>query len=107
MPAYPLTQTNNFSPSFGKGQSISATTSSSSVTLTEPGITGCSALHVYNSGTGAVFVRWGVGAQTATTADMPIPPGGTRIFNKDVADTVAAITASGTATVYVMPGQGS
>lgn len=106
MPAYPQTQTNNFNPAFGKQQAISATTSSSSVTLTEPGITGCAALCLYNAGSVIAFARWGVGAQTATTSDMPLPPGTLQVFNKYDADTVAAITSSGSATVYVMPGQG-
>lgn len=93
----------NFSPKLGAGQTISATTTSSSVTGLD---TTKSELLLTNDGAVTVFVRWGVGAQTATSADMPMLANTSRIVFKDAADTVAAITASGTASVRVIPGFG-
>lgn len=107
MGAYPLTQTNNFLPAFGGLEAISATTSSTSATLAGLEITACDTLVLYNAAAALAYARWGVGAQTATTSDMPLPPGTLQVFNKGQADTVAVILASGSGTVYAMPGQGS
>lgn len=65
-------------------------------------------IRAYNSGAVVVKLKWGTGAQTATTADytVAIAPGATEAFTKGGADNVAAITDSGSATVYVNVGIG-
>ena len=74
----------------------------SSVSATIP--TGTTALRIYNSGPSPAFVRWGTGAQTATTNDLPLASGVTEMFGKASAnDTVAAVT-TGMATLYVSAG---
>lgn len=101
----------NFYPDFGALKTLNATTSSSSVNWVAGTPANSNApfspdLYVYNAGAGLAFIRWGVGAQTALVTDIPIPPGTVQVFSKFNADTVAAICASGTATVYVITGQG-
>jgi hypothetical protein len=102
----------NFSPINGAGQGLSGTTTSASVTFTAGTPAGTNTVlnatdvMLYNSGTTLAFCRWGVGAQTAVATDVPIPAGTVQVFFKGVSDTVACIMASGTATIYVMPGNG-
>ena len=109
-----------FTPSLGVTKTISATSTSSSVTLdavdvaatpSNPGAGpwgGHTVMRVVNAGPNTAFIRWGVGAQTAVATDMPILAGAIEVFTKAGAvDTVAAICASTqTATVYVTCGQG-
>lgn len=66
-------------------------------------------LRIYNLGPNKVFVRWGSGAQTALTTDLPIPPGGVEVFTVGTGRTnVAAICdASETATVFFTTGEGA
>lgn len=108
---------NPFKPTVGTTKTLSASSSSSSVTFdakdvssstTNSGtIGGHSVMRVYNAGTAIAFARWGTGAQTATTSDMPLIPGVVEVFSKAYADdTFAAITSSSTATVYVTCGEG-
>lgn len=90
----------------GAGQSISATTTSASVTLNAVGAA-ATRVEIVNSGTTPVAVRIGAGAQTAVAADYVILGGQSRIISKAPGnDTVAAIMLSGTATIYVSPLQG-
>lgn len=88
----------------------SAPTVTLSVTTTSSGASGISSelptLELNNAGASTAFVRWGVGAQTATTADYPILPGHCKLVNTGVATHVAAITATGTTTLYCTPGVG-
>lgn len=115
-----------FRPSQGITKTLSASSSSSSVTFDSKDVSSSSSstgtsgsvidrgtigghqvMRVYNAGTAVVFVRWGTGAQTATTADMPVVPGAVEVFAKAPADdTFAGITASSTATVYITCGEG-
>lgn len=115
-----------FRPSQGITKTLSASSSSSSVTFDSKDVSssasstgtsgsvidrgtigGHQVIRVYNAGTATVFVRWGTGAQTATTADMPVVPGVVELFSKAPADdTFAGITASSTATVYITCGEG-
>lgn len=86
----------------GATKTLSGSTNSSFVTLLSQ-----RQIRFYNAGSVPVFVRWGVGAQTAVAAtDMPIAPGAIEVFSKGDADTLAGITASGTATVYITAGDG-
>jgi len=102
MPGMYRHHVSNFTPNLGNGQAISATTSSAFVSIepTQPEV------YLFNDGTVTVFARWGVGAQTATSADFPIPAGSAQVIYKHNADTIAAISASGTSTVRVITGFG-
>lgn len=54
-----------------------------------------------------VFVEFGGPSVTSTTAKMPILPGSIEIFLvSDDLTHIAGITASGSATIYVTPGEG-
>lgn len=87
----------------GGNQSVSGTTTSASVTVRAD----AKSVRVVNTGSVVVFVRIGTSTQTATAADVPVRGGSDLILAKgDGEDTVAVITASSTATVYVQPGEG-
>lgn len=64
-------------------------------------------IRVYNGGASVAFLRTGIGAQTALTTDVPIPPGVVEVFSVPANHThAAAITSSGTATLYITVGSG-
>lgn len=99
----------------GTTVAISATTSSSDNPLTPAGKipTGKFQLRFYNAGAVAVFIKKGVNgvAATATTADLPIAPGATEVLTvsnnpSSPITSMAAITASSTATLYMTIGAG-
>jgi hypothetical protein len=94
-----------FYPRPASTQSLSATTTSSSVTFTGESLNDTE-LYVYNAGTDLVFCRWGVGAQTATTGGLPIPSGTVQIFSRNSATVFACRTSTTTATVYITTGNG-
>lgn len=95
-----------FTPKIGKSFSLSASTTSAAQSL-DSVQAGAKSWRIYNAGNVPVFVKWGSGAQTATTAAVPLAPGAVEVFGKlDSWDGVAVITASGTATVYFTPGEG-
>jgi hypothetical protein len=105
--AFAQVGTNNpFYPRPASTQSLSATTTSSSITFTGESLNDTE-LYVYNAGTDLVFCRWGVGAQTATTAGLPIPSGTVQIFARNQATVFACRTSTTTATVYVTTGNGT
>lgn len=59
------------------------------------------AVMVYNTGTVPVFLRSGSSSVAATTSGNFVPAASYRLLEKNPNDThLAAITASGTATVY-------
>ena len=97
--------TRAFNPNPGSTVSISATTASSSVAVAA-GQSRASAIRVYNAGPSGVRVRWGAGAQTAVAGDLLIPAGAVEVFSGAGADTVAAKTDSGSATVEFTFGEG-
>jgi len=95
-----------FAPIYSSTVTLSVSTTSSSVALS-----GMSArpqnIVITNAGTALVFVVCGVGPQTATTANLPILPSSAVVLSIDPsADTLAAITASGAATLYATVGNG-
>lgn len=93
----------NFAPI--STQIISGATTSSSVTFT--GALGLlRQVRIYNAGSSTIFVRFGQVSATAVVTDMAIPSGAIEVFDLVMNDTVAAITASSTATVYVTLGLG-
>ena len=115
-----MTTQSPFAPNISKTKTINATSTSTSVTLdaldvqgttsvTTTPTGGFSVMRIINKGPGEVFIRWGVGAQTAiVTTDTPMLPGTVELFTKaTTVDTVAAITAgSDTATVRITCGEG-
>jgi hypothetical protein len=96
-----------FSPKRGETVNIAATSSATSVTLSDAGKSS-SNIRIYNAGPNTAFIRMGIGAQTAdVTSSMPIPPGVVEGFYKGQADTISAVCASSeTAKVYFTPGEG-
>ena len=86
----------------GPTVSLSATTSSSSISLGTQART----VRVYNAGSVAVFIKFGNTSATAATTDLPIAPGSVEAFDTRKADIVAGSTASGSATVYFTVGEG-
>jgi hypothetical protein len=104
-PAFAQGRSNNFTPLTGAGQSIAATTTSASITFAGESLNQAD-LWIFNAGTDYVFCRWGVGAQTATTAGTPFPSGSVNIVSRNGADTLACRANTTTATVYIIPGNG-
>jgi hypothetical protein len=80
------------------------------VTTASAEVTGLADRHeqvrLYNAGSVPVFVRWASTAQTAVTTDLALAPGAVELFSKSFATRMAAITASGSATLYITTGIG-
>lgn len=91
-----------FAPNGSDTATMVATTASASVSIDAHS----NSVRVVNTGAAMAFLRFGATSATATTADMPIASGATETFTKGSADKVAAITASGTATLYFTSGEG-
>ncbi len=100
-----------FRPVTGGTVSLGVTTVSASVALPSTGGGGTKAVRIYNAGDGTAFVRFSDNSTaTAVLFDMPIPAGAIEMFtivdrNGDV-NHIAAITSSGSATIYVSVGEG-
>lgn len=88
---------------------VEAGTTSAPTALILPVVSGRRVqVRVYNAGTVPVFIVFGREDAVATTGATPVAPGSTAIFTvPEGATHVAAITASGTATVYFTAGEGS
>lgn len=91
-----------FAPKGDATVTLAVTTTSSSGTLDIYS----SSVRIHNAGTALAFIRFGTGTTTALTSDMPLASGATETFTKGSADKIAAIAASGTATLYVTNGEG-
>jgi len=98
-------QNASFTPSAGNTVRIAATAASAPATLAIQS----AQVRFVNTGPNKVFVRWGVGAQTALTTDTPIASGATEVFTKPpgALDIAAICDATETATLFVTPGEGS
>jgi len=102
-----------FRPTLGGTVNLSVTSSTGRVAVLTAtslaDVSGSSVIRLYNAGSVAVFVEFGDGTVTAAVATgMPIAPGSVEAFRVNPAQTnVAAITASGTATLYATPGAGA
>lgn len=100
-----------FCPLAGATVSLAAGTSSTPVAL-EGVPTGQVQVRIYNSGTTTAHVAFGGSSVAAQTgADLPVPGGIVEVLTLDSTQCapithVAAITASGSATLYFTPGQG-
>jgi hypothetical protein len=88
----------------GATVSIAAGTSTANVALTGNG----EQLELQNTGAVTVFVNLGASAVTAAVTDYPVLAGQSKLItrNPDSHTHLAAITASGTATLYVTIGRG-
>ena len=92
-----------FNPRSGANQVVTPAAASASIAIDAQ----AKAVRLVNSGTTNIcHVRIGVGAQTATTADLPVLPGESIIVSKgDGENTLAYISAAGT-TLHVQTGEG-
>lgn len=97
-----------FEPKATGGKTISATTSSAATAVSEPTTTPDFQLEITNKGSADVFLEFGASGVTAAVATgYVVLSGQTKVVTLPLAAThVAAITASGTATVYVHTGRG-
>lgn len=93
---------NQFAQRRGSNQVVSATNTSASVTVNKED----KAVRLVNTGENVCYVRIGAGAQTATTADLPVRAGGEIIVRKATdQETVAYISAAST-TLNIATGEG-
>ena len=94
-----------FTPAINSTVTLSVTAANTQGTL----VPQSGQIRVYNAGTNKAFIRWGVGAQTATAADMPIAPNTVESFTKppEALGIAAICSATETATVYFTPGEGA
>jgi hypothetical protein len=99
-----------FTPAPAATASIAVTTSNARAAIKQQP-TGAHQLRLFNAGTATAFWTFGDGAVTAATTDIPLPSGAIEVVtipNATNAPTthIAAIAASGTATLYLTTGQG-
>ena len=91
-----------FSAKRGSNQAAGPSSSSNSKSLTGSE----RSVRIVNYGANICFVRIGKGAQTASTADTPIPAGTAIILAKgEEEDTIAYISSAGTS-IYIQLGSG-
>ncbi len=95
--------TDSFQPNYGSGVTVAPTASSASSSLGN----GSENVTLTNLGSVTVYVRIGIGAQTATAADYPVLAGTQVSLSKARGDTtVAYVTASGTGSLHIIAGRG-
>ena len=93
---------NQFSQRDKSNQVVTPAATSASVTVNAQD----KAVRLVNSGANICYVRIGTGAQTATTADIPVRTASEIIIRKKLGDdTIAHISASGT-TLNIATGEG-
>lgn len=91
-----------FNASRGANQVVTPAAVSASVAIDAV----AKSVRLVNSGANICYVRIGAGAQTATTADIPVRAGSDLVVSKgDGEDTVAYISAAGT-TLNIQTGEG-
>lgn len=91
-----------FNPKRGSNQVTTPAAASASVSIDAVN----KSVRLVNSGAGICHVRIGAGAQTATTADLPIRAGSEVVVSKaDGDNTLAHISATGT-TLHIQTGEG-
>jgi hypothetical protein len=92
-----------FNPAYTQGQTISVTSTSAPITIGR----GSMSLCLSNLDTTVCYVRVSTGTVAATVADYPVLGGSQVTITKaQDMDTVSAITASGTTSLHVIPGEG-
>lgn len=99
-----------FTPADDATSSIAATTSTNNAAIRQQP-TGAHQLRLFNLGPSAVFWALGPAGVTAALTDIPLPVGAIEVITVPNASAaplthVAAITASGTASLYLTTGQG-
>lgn len=88
-----------------ESKSLAVTNATGNVALAGTG--GGSDVVIWNSGSVAVFIKFGNATVAAAITDHPIAPGAIYTYRRDHDQThVAGITASGTATAYFTCGEG-
>lgn len=91
-----------FCPQYGSNQIVAPGAGSASVTINPT----CQTVRLLNTGANICYVRIGEGAQTASTADVPVRAASEVILRKGYGDnTLAHISAAGT-TLHVQTGNG-
>lgn len=100
----------SFSPTDDATASISVTTSTAASALKKAG-GGAFQLRILNDGSATAFIAFGASGVEAAVTDYPVPAGAIEVItiqnpDKDPVTHAAAITASGTATVYLTTGDG-
>lgn len=100
-----------FKPRAGSTVSLAASTTSARVALTNPPSNSEFQVRVHNAGSALAFIHRGNSTVTAATTDVPIPSGAVEVLTFENLDGtpqthVAAITTSGTATLYFTIGFG-
>jgi hypothetical protein len=98
-------QVNPFAPDNGANQAVTTGAASASITLKADS----KCVRIVNTGaTNPAHVRVGIGAQTATAADLIIRPNSEIILYKgDQANTLAHIQNTGATTLFIQTGDGS
>lgn len=92
-----------FNPAYTQGTTISVTTTSAPAVVGK----GAKSLCLSNLGSEVVYVRVSTGTVAATAADYPVLAGSQVSLTKEQDhDTVSAVTASGTSSLHVIPGEG-
>jgi len=92
-----------FNPGYGSGIAVSLTTTSAQGLL----VMNSSSVRITNTGAVAVYVKIGDSTVVADTDDLYLAAGATIIVTKSLYhDTIAAKTASSTATLQVICGEG-
>ena len=92
-----------FNPNWGQAVTISGSTTSANATVGK----GAKNIVVTNTGAINIYVRAGLSGVVATAADYMVTPGQQVCLTKyEDHDTVAVLTASSTASVHVIPGEG-
>jgi hypothetical protein len=101
-----MNQNELFRPVYGRGVTVAPGTTTASTVFTGGGFR---TLCVTNLSASVIaYVRVGTGAQTATAADYPIPLGAQVCIDCEPENnTVAYITASGTGSLHIIPGNGA
>jgi hypothetical protein len=100
-----------FTPVDDATASIAATTSGADRVAIKQQPTGTHQVRLFNAGAATVFWAAGNASVTAALTDVPLPSGAIEVITlanatSGAATHVAAVTASGTATLYVTTGQG-
>lgn len=94
-----------FAPKSASTITITAETTSSAQVI-DPGPGRCRRLRIYNAGPNLAFVEvTGSGGAVSSATGMPIPSGEITIVTA-TGSHLAAVTTSGSATLYVTPGEG-
>ena len=98
-----------FQPGLADTVAVSASGTTSNGALNKPTApAGALTVRIHNGGSVTAFIQFGNSAAVeATTSHMPIPPNGVEVFSVGDATHVAAVTASGTTTVYLTTGYGA